>query len=115
MALIYETRTVEVTDYEFVVTEDDAGSLYGIYTDGLRQLDIDALEDADENGTGETLREKLEGYRLKTNGFDGFETYKASIFNIDNYIQAVRIGRIKGSTPSKIASLEDRVDELEAG
>ena len=88
MALATTEVTYEGITREFYVTSVENGTTFGIPTDGVSDIDVDALEDADENGTGADLKEKLDGYKLKTTGQDGYKTYSPLIRDVEAFVAA---------------------------
>lgn len=116
MALTIVTRTVPTSgaEVEFYLATTVEGAEFGILIDGLDSIDVAQLEDIDATGTGVDLQAKMEGFKLKTNGQPALETYGRLIVDIDGYVSARDISAIRGSAPSAISALGDRVTALEA-
>ncbi len=110
MALTETTRDVKGKTLTFIET-DAAGN--GIYKEGLSDYDYNIFVTVDADGTGATLKDKMDAYTLK-NGRTATEVYGSLIVDIDAYAALALKKYFEQNEAESLIDHENRIATLEA-
>lgn len=95
-----------------VLTFIDIGDGFGILKDALSAVDLRTMEDVSDNGTGSTLKSKIENHRMG-NGRKVTDVYKNAMVNISGYSDQIEKKVLTSKKAETISSHASRLDSLE--